>query len=126
MHTFPCKQCYHIVKKQERCHESHPWAQSLSHVRLFATSWTVAHQAPLSMGCPRQEYCSGLLFPPPGDLSNPGIEPKSPGSPALQVDSLSLSHLGSCALCLVKILFLSTKEERIRFAVAPTLHLTHC
>ena len=44
-------------------------AQSLSHVQLFATLWTVAHQAPLSMGFPRQEYWRGLPFPPPGGLS---------------------------------------------------------
>ena len=43
-----------------------------------ATPWTVAHQAPLSMGFPRQEYWRGLSFPPPGDLPAPGIEPKSP------------------------------------------------
>ena len=43
----------------------------------FATPWTVAHQAPLSMGFPRQEYWSGLPFPPPGNLPNPGIEPVS-------------------------------------------------
>ena len=48
-------------------------------------TWTVACQAPLSMGFSRQEYWSGLPFPSPGDLSNPGIEP---GSPALQADSL--------------------------------------
>ena len=50
----------------------------LSHVRLFETLWTVAHQALLSMGFPRQEYWSGLTFPPPGDLPHPGIEPVSP------------------------------------------------
>ena len=48
---------------------------SLSHVRLFATSWTVAYQASLSMGFSRQEYWSGLPFPSPGDLPDPGIEP---------------------------------------------------
>ena len=57
--------------------------QSLSHVRLFATPWAVARQAPLSTGFPRQEFCSGLSFPSPGDLPDPGIEP---GSPASQVD----------------------------------------
>ena len=51
--------------------------KSLSHVRLFATQWTVAHQAPLSMGFSRQEYWSGLPCPPPGDLSYPGIAPMS-------------------------------------------------
>ena len=48
-----------------------------SHVLLFATSWTVACQAPLSMGFSRQEYSSGLPFPPPGDLPDPGIKPTS-------------------------------------------------
>ena len=55
----------------------------LSHVWLFATPWIVAHQAPLSMVFSRQEYQSGLPFPPPGDLTNRGIEPLSPVPPAL-------------------------------------------
>ena len=59
--------------------------KSLSHVQLFATPWTVAYQAPPSMGFSRQEYWSGLPFPSPGDLSNPGIEPRSP---TLQADAL--------------------------------------
>ena len=54
-----------------------------SHVRLFVTLWTVVHQAPLSMGLSRQEYCSGLPCPPPGDLPDPGIRSASPTSPAL-------------------------------------------
>ena len=57
----------------------------LSRVRLFVTLWKVAYQAPPSMGFSRQEYWSGLPFPSPGDLPNPGIEP---GSPALQTDGL--------------------------------------
>ena len=61
----------------------------LSHVQPFATPWTVAHQAPLFMEIPRQEYWSGLLFPPAGDLRNSGIQPRSPASPVLQVDFLS-------------------------------------
>ena len=59
--------------------------KSLSRVRLFATPWTVAYQAPLPVGFSRQEYWSGLPFPSPGDLPNPGMEP---GSPALQADTL--------------------------------------
>ena len=59
----------------------------------FATSWTAACQAPLSMGFPMQEYWSGLPFPSPGDLSDPGIELGSPASAG--VDSLPLSHQGS-------------------------------
>ena len=55
------------------------------------TPWTVACQAPLSMGFSRQECWSGLLSPPPGDLPNPGIKPESPVAPALKVDSLPLS-----------------------------------
>ena len=54
----------------------------------FATPWTVARQAPLSMGFSRQEYWSGLWFPSPGGLPDPRIEPTSPASPALQADSL--------------------------------------
>ena len=50
----------------------------LSRVQLFATPWTVVHQAPLSLKFLGQEYCSGLPFPSPGDLPNPGIEPASP------------------------------------------------
>ena len=56
----------------------------LSRVQFFVTSWTVARQAPLSMGFSRQEYWSGLPFLPPGDLPEPGIKPESP---ALQEDS---------------------------------------
>ena len=54
-----------------------------SHVQLFATLWTVACQVPLSMGFSRQEYWSGLPFPPPGNLSNPWIKFVSLMSPAL-------------------------------------------
>ena len=65
----------------------------LSHVQLFATPRTVAYQAPPSMEFSRQEYWSGFPFPSPGDLPNPGIEPRSP---ELQADSL-LSELHSRA-----------------------------
>ena len=54
-----------------------------SHVQPFSPLWTIAHQAPLSMGFSRQEYQSGLSCPPPGDLPEPGIEPASLKSPAL-------------------------------------------
>ena len=53
-----------------------------SHFQLFATLWTVAHKAPLSMEFSRQEYWSGLPFPFPGDLPDPVIEPTSPATPA--------------------------------------------
>ena len=58
-------------------------ARLLSRVQLFVTPWTVARQAPLSMEFSRQEHWSGLPFPPPRDLPNPGIEPESLLSPAL-------------------------------------------
>ena len=58
-------------------------AQLLSHVRLFATLWTVGHQDLKSLKFSRQEYGSGLPFPTPGDLPDPGIKPPSPASPAL-------------------------------------------
>ena len=73
------------------------YVQSLSCVRLFVIPWTVACQAPLSMGFSKQKYWSGLPFPPPGDLPNPGTEPKSPAAPALQVASLPLNHWVVCA-----------------------------
>ena len=75
----------------------HDWATELNWTRffkevlvtqcviLFATPWTVAHQAPLSLGFSRQEYWSGMSFPFPADFPNPGIEPESP---ALQANSL--------------------------------------
>ena len=62
-----------------------------SHFRFFVTPWTAECQAPLSMGFPRQEYWSGVPFPSPGDLPDPGIEP---GSAALQADSLPSDPLG--------------------------------
>ena len=65
--------------------EPHVKGKSLSRVRLFATPWTIAHQAPQSMEFSRQEYWSGLPFPSPEDLPNPGIEP---GSPTQQADAL--------------------------------------
>ena len=64
------------------CVRAHAHAQSLSCFRLFAGPWTVAHQAPLSMGFSRQEYWSGLPLPPPGDLPNPELELLSLASPA--------------------------------------------
>ena len=66
--------------------------KSLSRVRLLATPWTAAYQAPPFLGFSRQEYWSGLPFPSPGDLPNPGIKLRSP---ALQTDSLLSEHKGS-------------------------------
>ena len=63
----------------------------LSRVGLFAVSWIVAYQVPPSMAFSRQEYWSGLKFPSPGDLPNPGIKPRSP---ALWADTLSSQPLG--------------------------------
>ena len=80
----------------------HDWVTSLSdffqlliHIWLFAIVWTVAHQTPLSMGCSRQEYRSGLPLPPPGNLPNPRTEPRSSHLLHWQMDSLPLSHLGN-------------------------------
>ena len=66
---------------------------------LTETSWTIGHQAPLSMGFARQEYWSVLPFPSPGDPPNPGMQPESPAG---QVDSL-LSHLGSPTLIYIQV-----------------------
>ena len=67
--------------------------QPVSHIWLFETPWTVACKVPLSMGFSRPEYWSGVAFPSPGDLSDPGIKPRPP---ALQEGSLLLSHSESC------------------------------
>ena len=92
-----------------------------SHVQLFVSLWTVACQAPLSMGFPRREYQSGLTCPPPGDLPDPGIKPMSP---ALQVD-LPLSHRQAPRLSwLLPILwarFSSLPGESMNFQY-PTVH----
>ena len=69
--------------------------KSLSRVRLFAIPWTVAYHAPPSVEFSRQEYWSGLPFPSPGDLPNPGIEPRSP---ALQADTLPSEPPGKLKL----------------------------
>ena len=70
--------------------------QSLNRVRLFATPWTVAHQAPLSMEFSREAYWSGLPCPPPGDLPDPGIKPSCP---ALQANSLPSEPPGKPHKC---------------------------
>ena len=69
-----------------------------SHVQLCATLWTIAHQAPLSMGFSRKEYWSGLPHSPPGNLPNPGIEPTSLGLLHRQVGSLPLASPGKSSL----------------------------
>ena len=66
-----------------------------SSLTLCASMDCIVYQAPLSIAFFWQEYWSGLPFPPPGDLPNPGIRPASPAAPALQADSLPLSHQGS-------------------------------
>ena len=80
--------------------------KSLSRVQLFAVLWTVAHQAPLSMGFSRQEYWSGLPFPSPGDLPDPGIEPMSP---ALQADAKTSEPPGEPAIAIAIIKIASQK-----------------
>ena len=72
-----------------------PVLSRFSHVQLFVTPCIVVCQALLPLGFSRQEYGSGLAFPSPGDLPVPGIKLLSPASPALQADSLLLSHRGS-------------------------------
>ena len=80
---------------------------SLSHVRLFATPWTVAYQAPLSMGFSSQEYWNGLPFPSPGYLSDPGIEPMSL---AFWTDAL-LSEVSREALYKAKKIYLQCRLD---------------
>ena len=84
--------------------------KSLSCVQLFATPWTVAHQALPSVGFSRQEYWSGLPFPSPGDLPYPGIEP---GSPALQADTLTAELPEEYILLYTVILWLCQDIQHI-------------
>ena len=84
-------------------------AQSLSCVQLFATPWTIASQAPLSMEFSKQECCSGLPFPPPGDLPNPGIELASPTSPALAGGFFSTMPPGEPHVLLIKYIRIPIK-----------------
>ena len=93
---------------------------SFSHVQLFATLWTVALQAPLCMGFPRKEYCSGLSCPSPRDLPDPGIEP---ASPALQADSSPLQPPGKPVTFLKIYLFLSY-THKWDYAPLNLFHLT--
>ena len=84
----PCcpRKSINVVPQKGRCFTNLKWkVRSLSRVRLFVTPWTVAYQAPLSMGFSSQECWSGLPFPSPEDLPDPGIEPRSP---TLQADAL--------------------------------------
>ena len=74
-----------------------------SHVQLFATPWTVAHQAPLSVGFSRQEHWSGLPFPLPGDLPNPEIEPVSLVPPALAGKFLTTVPPGKPSACIMTL-----------------------
>ena len=87
----------HITNIQRRKYESLSMkVKSLSHVRLFATPWTVAYQAPLSMGFSRHQYWSGLPFPSPGDLPDPRVESVSP---TLQADALLSEPPGKPKKC---------------------------
>ena len=85
---------------------------SPTHVRLFAISWTVAHQAPLSMEFSRQEYWSGLLFHTPEHLPDPGIKPVSLASSLSQMDSLPLYHLGRHILVLKENVWNENEGEK--------------
>ena len=77
-----------------RCLANWQKVKLLSRVWLSATPWTGAYQAPQSMELSRQEYWSGLPFPSPGDLPDPGTEPRSPWPPTLQADALSSERPG--------------------------------
>ena len=101
-HYFPCSLPAPVATQTSPATADHVYISVLlllllshfSRVQLFATPWTVTPQAPLSMGVSKQECWSGLPFPLPGDLPDPGIKPAS----ALQAESLPMSHVGSLSL----------------------------
>ena len=92
-HTQSQKHTFTLTDSKVGRHVPGTHTALLSCAWLFATPWTIHHQAPLSVGFPRQEHWSGFPFPSPGDRPDPGIEPSV--LPALQADSLLLSHRGS-------------------------------
>ena len=91
--------------------------QLLSCVQLFCDPMDCSLPSPPSMGFPRQEYWSGLPFPPPGDLPDPGIELMSPAPPALQAGSLPLSHLETMLSKLSSSHLGGGQEDNVREAV---------
>ena len=92
--TLPLICCHEMMAPHPPIRPMYMVLSCFSCVRLFATLWTVACQAPLSEGFSRQEYWGGLPCPPPGDLSDPGIKPASSVTPALQKDSFTTEPLG--------------------------------
>jgi len=103
-HCLLCK--YQLLRVHTLCHipssvvKLSPRLKFLSRVWLFATPWTIAHQAPPSMGFSRPEYWNGLPFPSPGDLPNPGIEPRSL---ALRADALPSEPPGNPRLSQIRL-----------------------
>ena len=97
---LPRPPLYHRLRSQKAADVTHTLVPrglcvcTFSCVQLFAISWTVARQAPLAMGFPRQEYWHGLPFPTPGDLADPGLNPRLPCLLCWQSDSLPLCYLG--------------------------------
>ena len=92
-------------------------AKSLSRVQLFATLWTVAHQAPLSMGFSCHDYWCGLLFPPPGDLPNTGIEPLSLMSPALAGGFFTTSATWEAQLLLLTPIIITERMSECKLSL---------
>ena len=90
----------------------------VSRVQLFATPWTAAHQAPLSMGFSKQEYWSGLPCPPAGDLPDPGIEPASLTSPALAGGFFTTS--ATWEPCMMESYSAIKQNEVMPFAITQT------
>ena len=118
--TYFCKQSFYQTPCVCICVNT--CARSVSSIMSNSvTLWTIACQAPVSLGFSRQEYGSGLPCPPPGDLRSPGIEPTFPVSPALRMDSLPLSLWGSPIR-----LFTVSHFEHVVFSVQPLTDCTYC
>ena len=94
-HNLLTKQQQAVYESLLKLYDRYVCYDSRSVMSDSVTPWTVACQAPLSMGFSRQEDWNGLPFTSPGDLPDPGIELMAPAYPALQADSLPLSHEGS-------------------------------
>ena len=125
---FSCYYCYHktnsicnVVHGPKYCKRKK--VKSFGYAWLFAIPWTVACQPPPSTGFSRQEYWSGLPFPSPGDLPDPGIEP---WSPTLQADSLSSEPPGNPPILWFIIMFVNVRQSHTIICVNCMEKLKFC
>ena len=123
-HKNFCTVCLNYIQISSTSHcwflcMLHAWV--LQSCPMLCDPWTVAYQAPLSMGFSRQEYCSGLLCPPPGDLPDPGIEPVSLTSHILAGRFFITSATWEAHACFLLLLLLLSRFSRVQLCATPSM-----